>query len=260
MNAKIIIRKLFKTYPLKISKKYHDFSGYMLGNREKEVKRIALMLDLDDISYDLIKDSQIDMIITHHPFLYGKKSEVLLHDENKRNLFQKLVENDILVYSFHTNFDEGEGGINDGLAKLLELENIHVPESTLMARAGSLKQEMSFEDFTKYVLNKFNLNYLVGLNYGKSTIKSVAIVGGGGWSDCFTLNDNGYDVFISGDVPHHGRRAMILNHCNYLDCSHEIENIFMNQMEIQLKNIAQTLDIIKIYHEEQASIYLREDK
>ena len=68
------------------------------------------------------------------------------------------------------------------------------------------------------------------------------------------LNENaqkeGYDIFISGDIPHHGRREVVLRKYNYLDLPHEIEKIFMPQMEETLLSIDPTLEIVKVDHEE----------
>ena len=59
----------------------------------------------------------------------------------------------------------------------------------------------------------------------------------------------GYDIHISGDTPHHIRRDVIASHYNYLDVSHEVEKIFMKQMDKLLKEIDPKLETIIIDHE-----------
>jgi putative NIF3 family GTP cyclohydrolase 1 type 2 len=78
----------------------------------------------------------------------------------------------------------------------------------------------------------------------------VAIIGGGGSYFYQNALLEGYDLFISGDVPHHVRRDVIARKYNYLDLPHEIERIFIPQMSKILQKIDGDLEIIAINHEE----------
>ena len=62
--------------------------------------------------------------------------------------------------------------------------------------------------------------------------------------------NEGYDIYISGDTPHHIRRDVISYKYNYLDVSHEVERIFMSQMKKILLEIDPSLDVVIINHEE----------
>ena len=79
--------------------------------------------------------------------------------------------------------------------------------------------------------------------------KDVAIVGGGGWHSFRIAQNEDYDIFISGDMPHHARREVISYKFNYLDLPHEIEKIFMKQMKMILLEINPSLEIISLDHE-----------
>lgn len=254
MNSKILFKKLGKYYPKKIYKKYGDFAGLQVGKIKEEINTIFLCLDFDDIVFDyLVKNNllnKIDIIITHHPFIYGKKKDVLKRDEIKRNLYQKVLDNNLTIYSFHTNFDEGKEGMNDALASALNLKNIKTLSSMPMARGGNLEKSMDVYEFAKYAKEKLDVNYGLLLPYGKKEINKVAIIGGGGWHYFLDAKNEGYDIFISGDMPHHGRRDLILNKYNYLDLPHEIEKIFTKQFKKVLLDIDKDLTIYSIDHEE----------
>ncbi|MCF0117484.1 MAG: Nif3-like dinuclear metal center hexameric protein, partial [Bacilli bacterium] len=86
---------------------------------------------------------------------------------------------------------------------------------------------------------------------GTKEIKKVAIVGGGGSSSWRKAQKEGYDIFLSGDIPHHVRRDIILAKYNYLDLPHEIEKVFMPTMKDLLLKIDSTFDILIIDHEKQ---------
>ncbi len=253
MNTKILLKKLSKNFPKSIAKKYNDFVGLQYGKLKEETKTILLCLDFDSISFNeakkIIDFKNIDLIITHHPFIYGTFKKVLKNDLVKAKLVKELDEYNVPIYSYHTNFDEGNEGMNDALAKELGLKNIKKLNSIPMARGGILDKEIDIISFAKYAKEKLNVSYGELLNYGKKNIKSVAIIGGGGWHYYLDAKNENYDIFISGDIPHHGRRGVVLNEYNYLNLPHEIERIFMKQMKNILLNIDKNLNIIVIDHE-----------
>ncbi len=254
MKTKALLKKISKFYPKSIAKKYHDYPGLQTGKLKEEVKTILLCLDFDEIVFNKMKEddllNKIDLIITHHPFIYGKKKYVFLNDQNKEKLCNLIDSYNIPICSYHTNFDEGTNGMNDALAEALDLINIKPLETMQMARGGILKKSMNVYDFAKYAKEKLNVDYGLLLSYGKSEITSVAIVGGGGWYGYRNAQEEGYDIFISGDIPHHGRRGVISYKYNYLDLPHEIEKIFMKQMKKVLLDIDDQLNVITIDHEE----------
>lgn len=144
--------------------------------------------------------------------------------------------------------------MNDALALKLDLNNIKPLNNDPMARGGELKTPMNINDLTLYLTEKLNVSYGLSLNYGKKEISSIAIVGGGGWHSFKFAQDEGYDCFISGDIPHHGRRDVILNKYNYIDLPHEIENIFIEQMKNVLFSFDNSLEIVTILHEKNATV------
>lgn len=253
MKSNVLLRRLYSLFPKEILEKYHDYGGKMVGKLKNETNRIFICLDFDEVAFnELLKfEMKPDLIITHHPFIYGKKADVLANDAIKRDLYYKLLELDIPLYSFHTNFDEGNGGMNDILANKLQLKNIRKLVSMPMARGGDLETPMSIDDLSKMILQIFDISYCTYINGNKKMIESIAIIGGGGWNyfDCSMLE--GYDCFISGDIPHHGRRDIISKKYNYIDVPHEIENVFMNGMKKILLKIDNNLEIQTIMHEKE---------
>lgn len=252
METKILLKKLSKFYPKKLAETF-DHVGLQANKIKEETKTIFLCLDFDEIVYDYIVEnhleSKIDLIITHHPFIFGTRAKVLKRDERKRILYEKVVALNIPIYSYHTNFDSGKHGMNDALAEALELKNVVQLATVPMARGGELKEEMEIHEFANYALEKLNVDYGTLINEGKKNIKTVAIIGGGGWGSYEKVQKENYDIYISGDIPHHGRRGVVTLKYNYLDLPHEIERIFMKQMGKVLKSIDQSLEILSLNHE-----------
>ena len=250
MNTKLLLRQLANRFPKRYAKMYHDYVGLMTGKLPEEVHKIVLCLDFDQEVLPLVKENKPDLIITHHPFIYGTKYRVFKWDKLKEELCNEIDALGVPVYSMHTNFDTGKDGMNDALAEALELHNIYAPEKDIMMRIGELKEAMSVEDFAKFAKAKFNVDYGLLIAKGNEMIKKVGVVGGAGSRSWNIARDEGCDIFISGDVPHHVRRSIVVEHFNYLDLPHEIEKIFMPQMKKILLSLDPNLEILMVDHEE----------
>ena len=250
MNTKKLLLKLSKKFPKKYAKMNHDRVGLMNGKLPEEVNKILLCLDCDHEILPFIKKEKPDLILTHHPFIYGTRAFILNHDPIKKRLCEELDELGIPVYSMHTNFDTGKDGMNDALAEALGLFDIKASEKEPMMRGGRLPKPMEVHEFASFAKERFNVDYSLLIANGKKVVETVAIIGGGGSRRWSLAKEEGYDIFISGDAPHHMRRDVISSHYNYLDVCHEVEKIFMPQMKKILLDIDPTLNVEIIDHEE----------
>ena len=256
MNTRKLLLKLSKRFPKRYAKFYHDYVGLMTGKLPEEVHNILLCLDFDQQVLPMVKENKPDLIITHHPLIYGTRARVFKWETGKRELCEAIDALGVPVYSMHTNFDAGEGGMNDALAEALELKNIYRTEKDHCMRIGELEKEMPIEEFVKFAKAKLDVDYGLLVANGNKTIKKVAIIGGAGSRSWNIARDEGCDIFISGDVPHHVRRSIILEHFNYLDVPHEVEKIFMPQMKKLLLEIDPDLHILMVDHEEMPEVIL----
>lgn len=249
MNTRSMINRLAKQFPKRLAKKHHDHVGLMTGKLKEDSKKILLCLDLDEEVYPTIKDVMPDLIITHHPFIYGTKYKVFKYDEKKKALCEAIDKLDIPVYSMHTNFDEGKGGMNDSLAEALELKDIYAPSKEQMMRIGYLKEKMDIIEASKHIKNALNVSYGLLIQGNDKLIEKVGIIGGGGSRSFKIALEEGCDLYISGDIPHHVRRDVVTSKFNFLDLPHEIEKIFMPTMKKILLGFDSSLEIIIVDHE-----------
>lgn len=254
MNTKSLLNKLGKRFPKKYAKMNHDFVGLMTGKLPEEIHKIVLCLDCDWEIFDKIKEEKPDLVLTHHPLVYGLRSRVFKRDPSKKELCDALDAINVPVYSMHTNFDTGLGGMNDALAEALHLKNVKVIEENIMMRGGELESPMSTEEFAKMANIAFNVHYSLLINKGKKEIRSVAIIGGGGSGNWPIAKDNGYDIYVSGDAPHHIRRDIVNAKYNYLDMPHEIEKIFMPTMKKLIHELDESIEIVVIDHEVEPTV------
>jgi putative NIF3 family GTP cyclohydrolase 1 type 2 len=169
---------------------------------------------------------------------------VLKVDESKRALVKVLDAHQIPVYSLHTNFDAGHGGMNDALASALGLLDIAPLKGDPLARGGRLPTPMKRLAFAEMVKTKLGLPYAHLIPAGKPMIRHVALIGGGGAKYYPTAQAEGFDIFLSGDSAHHVRRGIVNAHFNYIEIAHEVETIFIPTMANYLKQLDPTLHLV----------------
>lgn len=124
IKIKDLCRQLEKLAPKYMAESW-DNVGLLVGDEEKEVKRIMLALDATPDVIDEAVNNKIDLIITHHPLIFKGLKQV----NNKSVLGKsilKMIQNNVALYSAHTNLDMASGGTNDAIASLLGLEHVKV--------------------------------------------------------------------------------------------------------------------------------------
>lgn len=246
MKTSKLIFKLRNMFPKKNGYD-HDFSGLQIGYFKKETNNIVVCLDFDFNVLTKIKNiKKIDLIITHHPFIYGEKEKVLSDDYVKNKLANKIEKLGIPIYSIHTNFDCSLNGMNETIAEKLGLNNIHILNNDKIIRGGFLPYKMNIKQFAQYVKNKLKLPYVFVINEGKKYIKKVALCAGAGADLFIKAKNQNYDIFCSGDAPHHIRHNIYCYHYNYLEIPHEVEKVFIFKMKKILKKIDSQLNLICI--------------
>ncbi|MCK9216420.1 MAG: Nif3-like dinuclear metal center hexameric protein [Firmicutes bacterium] len=95
-----------------------DNVGLLIGDRNSVIKKIMVCLDLPRWVLDEAIENKIDMIITHHPVIFSSMKKINTDSSLGRKII-RLLENNISVYSSHTNMDMAKGGLNDIFAKQL---------------------------------------------------------------------------------------------------------------------------------------------
>ena len=256
MKTRALLRKLANYYPQRLRESW-DYGGVMAGKGKEEVKRIFLCLDLDEISFQEAKKYSPDIILTHHPFFFGPKRKILKEDPLKAKLNAEIEASSIAVYSYHTNFDASPYGMNEILARKLELKDAKPVESCPMMWGGKYEKEIELSSFISFVMDRLNVSY-ASLIAARDKIQSVAIIGGGASREWNIAKEAGFDIYLSGDCPHHVRRDIILNGYTYLDLPHEVERAFMERMKETLKEIDSTLEVYFCDHEKEWKVFQKE--
>lgn len=207
-KVKDIIR-IMEEFAPKTLKEDFDNVGLMVGDRNKEVKKILLALDCTLNVIQEAKEEKVDLIITHHPLIFRKPSNITTDTLIGKKIIE-LIKNDISLYSSHTNLDSAENGLNETIVNLLGYSTKELIEVNKMARNDNeglgrivrLEDFIKLEDLIKDVKEKLNVKSLKVVN-GCEKVKNIAIINGSG-SDFFEkAYRKGADCIITGDTTYH---------------------------------------------------------
>ena len=121
MKLNDLIKKVEKKYPLNLAYDW-DNVGLLVGDFDSEVKKILVALEANEKVIDEAIEKNVDLIVTHHPFIFRKMNKINTKDLKGR-LIHKLIKNDISLYSMHTNFDIAFDGLNDYFMEVMGFED-----------------------------------------------------------------------------------------------------------------------------------------
>lgn len=123
MNGKDLIKYLEEWAPQEIAWN-KDNVGLQIGNPGIKIKNILLSLDLSDAVIEEAIENKCNFIITHHPVLYHPIKNLDFSKNKTALMIEKLIKNNITLYSAHTNLDFTKHGVSYQLAKRINLKQI----------------------------------------------------------------------------------------------------------------------------------------
>ena len=101
MKLKDLISLTEKYFPLNYAYEW-DNPGLLIGDENREVKKILLSLDITEENLDFAIKNGVNTILTHHPVIFSGVKNINTSTKTGRILL-KAAENKISVYSAHTN-------------------------------------------------------------------------------------------------------------------------------------------------------------
>ena len=195
------IRDKFDTlFPTTLSESWDNDGEMLVIDGEREVKGVLCTLDVTDEAVDVAIETGSNLIISHHPMIFSPIKK--LDNTALSKKIEKLIKNDISVLSYHTRFDSAKGGMNDLLAKKIGLVNpkeFGLEGEIPMGRIGDFT-ECTPEEFASKISNLLDTNVI--LYKGKTKVKKVAILGGGGKDFIHTAHLLGADAMVTGDISY----------------------------------------------------------
>lgn len=251
MKCKEIIETLEKKYAPSFAESW-DNVGLLVGDREKEVHKVFLALDVTDESLEEAIKEKADLIITHHPLIFSAMKKITADDFIGRRII-KMIQHDISYYAMHTNFDIL--GMADLSADLLELKDQKVLEVTYqegervegLGRVGNFPKKMSLKECADFVKTQFQLPSVTVYGDLEREVQKAAVCTGSGKSLIKEVFMHQADVYVTGDVDYHFAIDAVAQGVCIIDAGHYgTEYIFMDDMEKELTVLGGELEIKKM--------------
>ena len=255
MNIKLsdIINKIEEVYPHSLAFDW-DNPGLICGRSDKTINTVLIALDADNKTVKRAVKENADLLLTHHPMIFGSVKKVNDESVPGRKLLD-LIENKTACYAMHTNFDIAAGGMGDQVAKRLGVEAVAPLEITAddavkplgIGFTGECDKEkgISTEKLIKRIKAGFNIKTLWCYDAGRP-IKKIAVCPGSGRGMLDEVIKSGADAFITGDTGHHDGLDYLDENITLIDAGHfGLEHIFTDVMEEFLKEHFPKLNIIK---------------
>ena len=237
--------------PLSLQESW-DNSGMIIGFCSSDVKKIMACLEITGAIVDEAITARVDMIITHHPMIFGSINSVRDSDPQGRWIME-LIRHGISVYSCHTPFDKAKGGNNDRIAELLGLssvKNLKTDEEEYdIARMGRLKKPQTFMQLIETAAGELQMSVrnLRAVGDLDTVITNVGICTGAGADMIEAAAAAGCQLFVTGDVKYHeAQTAHALGIC-VLDAGHYgTEKFFASNMREKLeKKLPDDVEVIE---------------
>lgn len=193
---KEILKYLTDFAPLELQEGY-DNAGFLCGNQERPVNKVIIALDATSDVIREATDKGAELIITHHPLIFGSITKVTEDYSTGKKLIN-LVKSDISVISMHTNLDKVL--VNKVLIESLGTVK-HEQINEFMC-VGYLERPMLMDDYIPVCKDALNNSSFRYYNSGKPVYK-IGCIGGAGDEGIGDAFNAGCDTFITADIRHH---------------------------------------------------------
>lgn len=239
MKAIDIVRPIEEMAPLCGQEKW-DNCGFSVGDPQMEVSKVLVALDCTEDVVDEAVECGADMIITHHPLIFGGVRKISPQTQLGRIIY-KAIQHNIVVYAAHTNMDKAAGGVSWVMADKLQLQEREtlVPDS--FGLVGTLPQPVGAEEFVGMVKKAFGVDVVRTSALLGEQISRVAVCGGSGKSFIGDAMGKGAQVYVTGDITYHefyAEKGFMLVDIGHYGSEYGIVDVFANILSKNFPNFA----------------------
>jgi dinuclear metal center YbgI/SA1388 family protein len=190
-----IIKILEEIAPPELAEDFDEGRIGLILDMENNIERIAVALDANSYVLKKAAEMNVNLLITHHTLIFHPINKI---SKSLAESLKLALNNEISLYSMHTNYDNAEGGINDVLASRLGLKNTKNAE---MGRIGEIEPCTSAE-LVSHVSEVLKTPVVYAGD--KKEIRRVMVIGGSGFSTEFLeiARANRVDAFVSSELKH----------------------------------------------------------
>ena len=239
MKAIELVRPIEEMAPLFEQEKW-DNCGFSVGDPLGEVSKALVALDCTEDVVDEAIEIGVDIIITHHPLIFGGVKKISPQNHLGRIIY-KAVQHNIAIYAAHTNMDKAAGGVSSIMADKLHMQERETLTPDNFGIVGTLPQSMEAEEFVKFVKMAFGAGYVRTSKPLGGKISRVAVCGGSGKSFIGSAMEKGAQVYVTGDISYHefyAEEGFMLIDIGHYSSEYGIVDVFANILCKNFPNFA----------------------
>lgn len=220
-----------------------DNAGFLVGRGDQPVEKVLVALDVTEAVAREAADWGAQLIVAHHPVIF-QPAKAVTDESVVGRVLLALTENRIAAICAHTNLDAAQAGVNDCLARALELTDI-----------GQLRQAGVDAQGRPYGIGRTGTAHCPGLSaaeyaaFVKEKLGSVSVrfVDGGrpvakvavGGGACGSLMEDalacGCDAFVTADLKYNNFLDAQALGLSLMDAGHfPTENVVCRPLAEQL--------------------------
>ena len=241
MKLTQVFEKLETIAPVALSdefcRKYraYDNSGIIIDCK-REISGALFSLDLSFKAIDEAKRRGFNLIVTHHPAIFGGISRISADD-----LIGPCLTAGISVISMHLNFDSAPSGIDYHLMRGLGGEQAEIFEDLQGGGYGRVYEvkPIKFSELEEKVCLNFKTQRALFYGDKDRLVKKIASFCGAGCNNeaIAFARPNGADVLASSDMKHHEIAGLLGMGINVIHLTHySAENYGFNKIYTQISS------------------------
>lgn len=220
-----------------------DNAGFLVGRGDRPVERVLVALDVTEEVVSEAADWGAQLIVAHHPVIFQPARSVTDESPAGRVLLA-LTENRIAAICAHTNLDAAQAGVNDCLARALELTDIgQLRQAGVDAqgrpygvgRTGTAHRPgLSAAEYAAFVKEKLGSASVRFVDGGRP-VEKVAVGGGACGSMMEDALARGCDTFVTADLKYNNFLDAHALRLNLMDAGHfPTENVVCQPLAARL--------------------------
>ncbi|MFO7988628.1 MAG: Nif3-like dinuclear metal center hexameric protein [Desulfotignum sp.] len=217
-----------------------DNCGLIAGHPDWPVKKVLVGLDADMPLLEAARQWQADMVLTHHP-LFITPVKTIDFSVMPGSAIVIAATKKIAVVCAHTNLDKAADGLNDDLARRLQIQptRILAPDTDAvtpggqpagLGRVGAVSEPLSLARMADQIKRHLGANPVRVVGNTGMKICEAAVCSGSGGSLIPAFLASGADVYITGDIKYHEARLIESQGRALIDVGHFASEIIAKEL------------------------------
>lgn len=236
----------------------YDNSGVLVDTGD-EIEKALFSLDLTKAAIQKAKEIGANLIVTHHPAIYGKIGAILSEELLGEKLLS-CIKKGISVLSMHLNLDGAAGGIDESLAQGVQKaagrsdEKVGVKIMHPLSCGGYGRvykiEKCTAGELAKRLEKEFSTERVLVYGAEREVEKAASFCGAGGDEEGLRFaKSQGADVMISADFKHHVIAAAIEEGLSVIVLTHYASENY--GFKKYYEKICRQAGIPCVYHEDE---------